>query len=682
MNKPIFTATHIVKRFGPTIALNDVDIAVYPGEIRGFIGENGSGKSTMSQIMTGIYFRNSGSMVFKDQPWEPKSMMDALSRGIGIAVQENGTISGCSVAENIFLCELEQFSGIHYFETERIISFSKYFDIDLTAISKEVEQALKQYENKSPSSQELNEVLRKINFSKQEALAEFKKKKPQYITKEIEAYDTSLAMLTEEYNLGSKEAFDRIKHTTDTEQFKTKRYQYELSLLRKTYKKKKNALDLNHQMNLQAIAQDAKAIKNMAHNAKKQIKELTNQSTITKVKHFFLKLIFGKVVNQAKLNRHAKQILANIGVYHIRPELPMGVYDIQSRKLVEIAKILAKNPEIFIVDETTTALSEDGRQILYKKMNDLKAEGKAVLFISHDLDEIMEKCDTLTVLRDGSIVANLTKEEFDANLIKKYMIGRELKGDYYRADFIPSKLEPILLRAKNVSLANRLTDINLDLHAGEIVGVGGLSDCGMHDLGKILFGAYHPTEGAVYTGEQLDILVKNEYIAMQNRIGYLPKDRDVEALALNDSIYNNIAIASINNIRKMKVLVSKKEEREIVKKEVDFLQIKCNSSNDLVRTLSGGNKQKVSLGKWLGNDSKILILDCPTRGVDIGVKQFIYQLMIQLKREGYAILMISEELPELIGMSDRLLIMKNGRIEKEFLRSEDLKQEQIVDFML
>ncbi len=360
----------------------------------------------------------------------------------------------------------------------------------------------------------------------------------------------------------------------------------------------------------------------------------------------------------------------------------MGVYDIQSRKLVEIAKILAKDPDIFIVDETTTALSEDGRQILYKKMNDLKAEGKAVLFISHDLDEIMEKCDTLTVLRDGSIVANLTKEEFDANLIKKYMIGRELKGDYYRADFIPSKKESVLLRANHVHLANRLTDINLDLHAGEIVGVGGLSDCGMHDLGKVLFGAYHPTEGAVYTGEQLDILVKNEYIAMQNKIGYLPKDRDVEALALNDSIYNNIAIASINNIRKMKFLVSKKEEREIVKKQVDFLQIKCNSSNDLVRTLSGGNKQKVSLGKWLGNDSKILILDCPTRGVDIGVKQFIYQLMIQLKREGYAVLMISEELPELIGMSDRLLIMKNGRIEKEFLRSEDLKQEQIVDFML
>lgn len=682
MNKPIFTATHIVKRFGPTIALNDVDIAVYPGEIRGFIGENGSGKSTMSQIMTGIYFRNSGSMVFKGEPWEPKSMMDALNRGIGIAVQENGTISGCSVAENIFLCELDQFSGIHYFETERIISFSKYFDIDLKAISNEVDMAITKYKGKSSTYAEIQPILDRIKTFKLEALKAYKQKKSLYISKENKEYDDALDKLIEEFNLESKKVFEEIKSSNDSEKYKAKKYKYELSILRKSHLKRKNILDLNHQLNLQSINQDAKAIKNIAHNACNKIKELSDKKGMIQVKHFFLKLIFGKVVNQAKLNRHAKHILANIGVHTIRPELPMGVYDIQSRKLVEIAKILAKNPEIFIVDETTTALSEDGRQILYKKMNDLKAEGKAVLFISHDLDEIMEKCDTLTVLRDGSIVANLTKEEFDADLIKKYMIGRELKGDYYRADFTPSKKENVLLRASQVHLANRLTNINLDLHAGEIVGVGGLSDCGMHDLGKVLFGAYHPTEGAVYTGEQLDILVKNEYIAMQNKIGYLPKDRDVEALALNDSIYNNIAIASINNIRKMKLLVSKKEEREIVKKEVDFLQIKCNSSNDLVRTLSGGNKQKVSLGKWLGNDSKILILDCPTRGVDIGVKQFIYQLMIQLKREGYAILMISEELPELIGMSDRLLIMKNGRIEKEFLRSEDLKQEQIVDFML
>ena len=360
----------------------------------------------------------------------------------------------------------------------------------------------------------------------------------------------------------------------------------------------------------------------------------------------------------------------------------MGYYDIQSRKLVEIAKILAKNPDIFIVDETTTALSEDGRQILYKKMNDLKNQGKTVLFISHDLDEIMEKCDTLTVLRDGSIVANMTKEEFDPNLIKKYMIGREVKGDYYRADYTPSKEDKVLLKVKDLSYGNTLKNINLDLHAGEIIGIGGLSDCGMHVLGKAIFGSIKPSKGQVLTGPNLDISVDSELVAMKNKIGYLPKDRDVEALALNDSIYNNISIASINNILKFKCVVSKKEEREIVKKQVDFLQIKCNSSFDYVRTLSGGNKQKVSLAKWLGNESRILILDCPTRGVDIGVKQFIYQLMIKLKNEGYAILMISEELPELIGMSDRLLIMKNGLISKEFLRSQDLKQEAVIEYMI
>ncbi|UKI50722.1 MAG: hypothetical protein L6U99_05010 [Clostridium sp.] len=191
--------------------------------------------------------------------------------------------------------------------------------------------------------------------------------------------------------------------------------------------------------------------------------------------------------------------MANIGVYNINPKMPMGMYDIQSRKLVEIAKVLAKDPDIFIVDETTTALSEDGRQILYKKNERIKKiMVKRFLFISHDLDEIMDKCDTLTVLRDGSIVANMTKAEYDPNLIKKYMIGRELKGDYYRADYTPSRREEILLSAKDINLNGRLKNVNLDLHAGEIVGIGGLSDCGMHDLGKILFGAIHPSSGTVF----------------------------------------------------------------------------------------------------------------------------------------------------------------------------------------
>ncbi len=675
MADAIFKATHMVKRFGPTIALNDVDIEIYPGEIRGFIGENGSGKSTMSQIMTGIYTKTSGTMTFKGKHWEPHSMMEALHNGIGIAVQENGTISGISVAENIFLCELDKFSGVNFFEKERLISKSKYFNLDLNVF----ENIKNKYLNTNNYEAAKQEVVKTAN----DLLNKYLSVKGSYIEKENKDYDDKINALTEKFNSNSKAYYDQvITNNKLSEKEKQKSYHFYLSELKKEYKKQLKHLDNIHQYNLLAIKNDKKAILNTKLNTLAALKAHFEPNKEPKLKNFFLKLFLGKLVNQAKLNRHAKQVLENIGVRTIRPELPMGAYDIQSRKLVEIAKVLAKNPDIFIVDETTTALSEDGRQILYKKMNDLKQEGKTVLFISHDLDEIMEKCDTLTVLRDGSIVANMVKSEFDPDLIKKYMIGREIKGDYYRADFTPSKEDEVLLKVNDLSYGNALKNINLELHAGEIVGVGGLSDCGMHILGKAMFGSIRPSKGEVLTGQNLDIVVNSELVAMKNKIGYLPKDRDVEALALNDSIYNNIAIASINNILKFKCVVSKRDEREIVKKEVDFLQIKCNSSSDLVRTLSGGNKQKVSLAKWLGNESKILILDCPTRGVDIGVKQFIYQLMTKLKYEGYAILMISEELPELLGMSDRLLIMKNGEISREFLRSKDLRQEDVIEYML
>lgn len=683
MKKPIFYATHIVKRFGPTIALNDIDIAVYPGEIRGFIGENGSGKSTMSQIMTGIYTRSSGSMFFKDQPWNPKSMMDALNKGIGIAVQENGTISGNSVAENIFLCELKDFSGINFFEKERIIFFSKYFNISLDELKQCHEKYLVQFEKNQPTKSDFQKAVQELKDIKKGLQEKLKLQMPNYISIEKTAYTQKLVKVIEDFNDESKKSFDRILNDNSLDEaFKSKKYKYEVQQLKKRFKMSKLKLDMEHERIIQDIGSDSKAINNMFYNCKNSLHSFLPEDVIHKIKNVFLKVVFGKFVNQKKLNRHARQVLASIGVTDIQVERPMGMYDIQSRKLVEIAKILSKNPDIFIVDETTTALSEDGRQILYKKMNDLKNAGKTVLFISHDLDEIMEKCDTLTVLRDGSIVANLERKDFDSDVIKKFMIGRELKGDYYRSDYLLPVNEKVVLKAQNISCGKSLQNVSLELHEGEIIGIGGLSDCGMHTLGKILFGANHPTEGCVLTGEELDIIVRNEIVAMENNIGYLPKDRDIEALALNDSIYNNIALASIKNILKFKAVVSKRQEREVVKEQVDYLQIKCNSASDLVRTLSGGNKQKVSLGKWLGNHSRILILDCPTRGVDIGVKQFIYQLMNKLKQENYAILMISEELPELIGMCDKLLIMKDGRISKEFMRSPDLKQEDIVEYML
>ena len=500
MNKPVLEMKSISKRFGSVVALNKVDLTVYPGEIRGLIGENGSGKSTISSIAAGMQKANEGQMFFKGNKWEPESMIDALNGGIGMVVQESGTISGVSVAENMFLAELGNF---------------------------------------------------------------------------------------------------------------------------------KNGFGL---------------------------------------------------VDRKKLESKAGEALANIGIDSISGKDMMGSLDFQDRKLVEIAKVIMKNPEVLVIDETSTALSHDGRQIMYDLIKQMRDNDKSVLFISHDLDEIMETCDSLTVLRDGNIIRTFNKDEFDADAIRSSMIGRELKGDYYRADAECTALPEVALSAEHLWYKDMLKDISLELHRGEIVGVGGLASSGMHALGEALFGAITLDSGRVVCSSGK--VIQNPHNAMGQKIGYVSKDRDQKSLCLDASIRDNIAIAGMNIFKNNLNLLTTFNEKKYVKKQVDDLNIKCSDMDQTVSQLSGGNKQKVVFGKWIGCGSEILILDCPTRGVDIGVKQAMYQLMVKLKNEGKAILMISEEMPELIGMSDRVLIMKDGIITKQFKRSGSLSEADIISYMI
>ena len=688
MKQPIFKASHIVKQFGPTIALNDVDIEIYAGEIRGFIGENGSGKSTMSALMTGIHQKTSGTMWYHGEVWEPGSMIEALNGGIGIIVQENGTISEISVAENIFLGELKQFAGVNYFESKKIEDFSPLFDLDInTIVNIKKEYAALMAEKPKAEAKKL------LKQAKAALMAEYKKlneklladntgKKAQIVgefdalaEKVFADFNQQIAAINQKYTENA-EGLDEV--------IKNRRLNNDVKEAKKAYRRLIKGAKNKTYMKLDWVAKDVQSLKNCYLNNYQDLKLAVENKAIRALKNFFLNAIFGLFVNGKKLRKHAGYALSKIGVNDIRPEVITAAYDMQQRKLIEIAKCLNKNPEIFIVDETTTALSETGRNLLYKKMEELKNAGKSVLFISHDLDELMEKCGTLTVLRDGNIVANLDKAkgEFDPEQIKKFMIGRELKGDYYRSDYDGSYSDEVVLKMVDGIQGNQLKHINLELHKGEILGIGGLSECGMHTLGKALFGNVKIEGGFVYTGEKLDELVRSESFAMSKKIGYLSKNRDVEALAAKTSIFDNIAIASINNVAKFNFLVTKGAEKKLVDRQVRELQIKCNTAEQLVSTLSGGNKQKVSFAKWIANDSEILILDCPTRGVDIGVKQFIYQLLYKMKLEGKAIIMISEELPELIGMSDRILIMKDGQITKEFTRNKDLTQEQIIEYMI
>lgn len=502
MKAPILEMKGIRKCFASTVALNTVDMYVYSGEIRGLIGENGSGKSTISTIAAGMQRADAGEMVFGGQPWTPHSMIDALQHGIGIIVQESGTIPGITVAENIFLAEVDQF---------------------------------RRWGGKGP-------------------------------------------------------------------------------------------------------------------------------------------------IDRGAMNKAADTVMENIGVGNVRGSMRMGDLDFQTRKLVEIAKVVMMEPKILIVDETTTALSQNGREILYKLMARYREEGRAVIFISHDLEEIMEVCDTLTVLRDGNMIRTFRKEEFDADQIRTSMIGRQLQGDYYRSDMEATRLDQVALVAEHISLPGVLEDVDLTLYRGEIVGIGGLSHCGMHDLGKILFGARHPASGRVATAD--GTVISSEAVAMKQGIGYVAKDRDVESLTLSASIRDNIAIAGMERFASHGFLLLDSREKEYVDGQIKTLSVKCADRDQQVSQLSGGNKQKVVFGKWIGRGSEILILDCPTRGVDIGVKRDMYQLMVQLKKEGKCILMISEEMPELMGMSDRLFIMKDGRIMKEFTRSAQLSDAEIIQYMI
>ena len=384
------------------------------------------------------------------------------------------------------------------------------------------------------------------------------------------------------------------------------------------------------------------------------------------------------IINNRKMNQEAQKILDDIKASHIRAEMSLGRLNFEDCKLVELARAMYMNPQILIVDETTTALSRTGRDILYEIMENMKKEKKGVIFISHDIDELLEKCDALTILRDGIYVDTLERKQFDAGEIKRLMVGREVADNYYRTDLKSCKNKEVVFQFKDIQ-TDSLKDVSFELHKGEILGFGGLADCGMHDIGKVAFGLLKPAEGAATTenGEN----VKNPAQAMNKKIAYISKNRDQEALMVSSNIKDNICLASYPKLL-TGPLVLPASEKKFVDKWATDLEIKMQNSSQYVMELSGGNKQKVALAKWLGFGADIFILDCPTRGIDIGVKSNIYQLMIKLRAEGKSIILISEELPEVIGMSDRTIILKDGKISGEFVREEEITETKLIDYMV
>ncbi|MHC1770597.1 MAG: ATP-binding cassette domain-containing protein [Flexilinea sp.] len=378
--------------------------------------------------------------------------------------------------------------------------------------------------------------------------------------------------------------------------------------------------------------------------------------------------------------KEARRVLTEIDASYIDPQKSVDQISFEDRKLIEVAMAMYDKPDILILDETTTALSQKGRKKIYSIIDKMKREGKTVIFISHDLKELQSLCDNITILRDGCLVQTLSKNMITIDKMRSLMIGRDLSDHYYREDLLSAYGEEVVLQVDNITFGSALKDISFMLHKGEILGIGGLTDCGMHELCKIIFGLIKPDNGKV-TVLPIGSEIKKASEAVNNKIAFIPKNREQEAMMPSASIKDNIVFMSYDKLSKGPY-ISPTKEIQFAKEQANLLNIKMVSINQFCLFLSGGNKQKVVISKWIANDSKILIMDCPTRGIDVGVKAAIYELMEELVKSGKSIIMVSEELPELLGMSDRIIILKDGILSAIFKRGIDWNEEKVIQAMI
>ncbi len=377
------------------------------------------------------------------------------------------------------------------------------------------------------------------------------------------------------------------------------------------------------------------------------------------------------IINRQRLYQFSQNILDRFQL-QINSRSLVKELGIAEQQMVEVAKALSLNAKILIMDEPTSALTEKEIVELFKTINRLKKNGTSIIYISHRLEELFEIGDRVTVLRDGKYVGthnirNTTKDE----LIHK-MVNRELTEQFPKRQ---GERGEEILRVEDLNIDSKLSNINFSLHRGEVLGISGLLGSGRTELARALFGADKINSGNIYVKGVLHH-IKSPRNSINLGIGLLTEDRKSHGLILDLSLKDNICLSNLDQFSKFGIVSSEKENMTAAK-YISELRIKTPGLNQKVLYLSGGNQQKVVISKWLCTNADILIFDEPTRGIDVGSKVEIYQLMNQLTAQGAAIIMISSELPEILGMSDRILVMYHGKINGEFA-AEEVTQENIL----
>ena len=377
------------------------------------------------------------------------------------------------------------------------------------------------------------------------------------------------------------------------------------------------------------------------------------------------------VCNKKAMRAKVKEILDKLGV-DINPGEVMSNLSVGQQQMIEIAKALMVDAKVIIMDEPTAALTQSETEVLFQVVKSLRKKGVSIVYISHRMEEIFELCDRITILRDGSYIDTKRIADTDMNDVVKMMIGREI-GERYPAR--QSKIGDVVLEVENLNCPGVFEKVSFKVHAGEVLGVSGLMGAGRTEIMQAIFGNMPHVTGTIRLNGKT-IQNKSPQQAMKNGIGFITEDRKLEGLMLEESIMKNISIANLGRISKNGV-INRKTEQDLVKRGIEELHIKCFGPQHDCGNLSGGNQQKVVFAKWIYTDPKVLILDEPTRGVDIGAKKEIYNIINELAEKGVAIIMVSSELPEVLGMSDRVMIVREGLV-RGVLSKEEANQENIM----
>ena len=403
--------------------------------------------------------------------------------------------------------------------------------------------------------------------------------------------------------------------------------------------------------------------------------ELNMMSHLTVAQNIFIgrEMMKGYLINDSVMNREAKKLFQRLNI-EINPSETMGNLTVGKQQMCEIAKAISRDAKLIVFDEPTAALTETEIAELFKIIRDLQAKGMGIVYISHRMDEIKVITDRVTVMRDGSYVGTLITADCTKDDIINMMVGRIIYEDPKQFSNV-SPDAPVVLKVEHLSSGKMVNDVSFELRKGEILGFSGLMGAGRTELARAIFGADKRDRGDIYIKGQL-IDIRSTKDAVRHGIGYLSEDRKRFGLVVQKSVAENSVMASLSSFTKG-LFIDKEKERKEAEKYVTMLKTKTPGIEQLVMNLSGGNQQKVVIAKWLIQDCEILIFDEPTRGIDIGAKSEIYQLMNELVRQGKSIIMISSEMTEVLRMSDRVIIMCEGRVTGE-ISIEDATQERIM----